>query len=127
MAADLRHRRGVDESMRRAKLIAFLNATVTMVRSDKPDLTDRQKAVLVKAYVDDRDQTVRGLAKYAQVSKPAITRALDRLAEFDLIRRKTDPLDRRSVIVQQTAAGRAYLREFGDILVLASDSVIEEP
>jgi DNA-binding MarR family transcriptional regulator len=44
-----------------------------------------------------------------------------------LSRRKTDPLDRRSVIVQQTAAGRAYLREFGDILVLASDSVIEEP
>jgi hypothetical protein len=29
------------------------------------------------------------------VSKPAITRALDRLSEFDLVSRKTDPHDRR--------------------------------
>jgi DNA-binding MarR family transcriptional regulator len=32
---------------------------------------------------------------------------LDRLAEFDLVRRKTDPLDRRSVLVQRTATGMA--------------------
>jgi DNA-binding MarR family transcriptional regulator len=45
------------------------------------------------------------------VSKPAITRALDRLSEFDLVRRKTDPLDRRSVLVQRTGTGMALLRE----------------
>ena len=39
---------------------------------------------------------MRGLAAKLAVSKPAITRALDRLSEFDLVRRKTDPLDRRS-------------------------------
>jgi hypothetical protein len=49
-------------------------------------------------------------------SKPAITRALDRLSEFDLVRRKTDPLDRRSVLVQRTATGMAFLRELRTIL-----------
>jgi DNA-binding MarR family transcriptional regulator len=62
---------------------------------------------------------VRGLAAKLNVSKPAITRALDRLAEFDLVRRKTDPLDRRSVLVQRTAAGMAYLREVRTILAKA--------
>jgi DNA-binding MarR family transcriptional regulator len=50
------------------------------------------------------------------VSKPAITRALDRLSEFDLVRRKTDPLDRRSVLVQRTATGMAFQRELRTIL-----------
>jgi DNA-binding MarR family transcriptional regulator len=61
-------------------------------------------------------QTVRGLAAKLGVSKPAITRALDRLSEFDLVRRKTDPLDRRSVLVQRTATGMAFLRELRTIL-----------
>ena len=34
------------------------------------------------------------------LSNPVITRALDRLAEFHLVLRATDPLDRRSVLVQ---------------------------
>jgi DNA-binding MarR family transcriptional regulator len=59
---------------------------------------------------------VRGLAAKLGVSKPAITRALDRLSEFDLVRRKTDPLDRRSVLVQRTATGMAFLREMRTIL-----------
>jgi len=41
---------------------------------------------------------------------------LDRLSEFDLVRRKTDPLDRRSVLVQRTATGMAFLREMRTIL-----------
>ena len=59
---------------------------------------------------------MRGLAAKLGVSKPAITRALDRLSEFDLVRRKTDPLDRRSVLVQRTATGMAFMRELRTIL-----------
>ena len=55
-----------------------------------------------------------------KVSKPAITRALDRLGEFDLARRKTDPSDRRSVLVQRTAKGAAFLREIHGIMAVAS-------
>ena len=43
-----------------------------------------------------------------KVSKPAITRARIALSEFHLVRRKTDPLDRRSVLAQRTATGTAF-------------------
>lgn len=108
---------------RKRLLFAYLNATATMVRSETPDLTDRQKAVFLKAYLDETPQTVRGLAEYCNISKPAITRALDRLAEYDLIRRKTDPMDRRSIHVQRTPAGQAYLRQIGDILQRANSQI----
>jgi DNA-binding MarR family transcriptional regulator len=55
-----------------------------------------------------------------QVSKPAITRALDRLGEFDLARRKADPQDRRSVLVQRTPKGTAFLRDLRAIMTEAS-------
>jgi DNA-binding MarR family transcriptional regulator len=115
------------DDARRERLTSYLNATASMVRSDETDLTQRQQTVLLKVYLADDEQTVRGLAAFAGISKPAITRALDRLAEFDLIRRKTDPADRRSILVQQTGRGKAYLRRFGDLLVHASNRDIEDP
>jgi DNA-binding MarR family transcriptional regulator len=86
-------------------------AIVDLVRRDGPDLSARQLGVFLTCYLETEAQTVRGLAAELDVSKPAITRALDRLSEFDLIRRKTDPLDRRSVLVQRTAIGMAFLRD----------------
>ena len=105
-----------DETTKKQLLSAYLNVTVALVRSDNPDLTDRQKSVLLKVYNDDTPQTVRGLAKFTEVSKPAITRALDRLSEFDLVRRRTDPADRRSVLVQRTVAGRNFVRFIMEVL-----------
>ena len=90
--------------------------TVSLVRRDGPDLSARQLAVFLTCYLESEAQTVRGLASKLNVSKPAITRALDRLSEFDLVRRKTDPLDRRSVLVQRTMAGAALLRDLKKIL-----------
>ena len=93
-------------------LAGILRSTIVdLVRRDGPDLTARQIGVFLTCYLETESQTVRGLACTLAVSKPAITRALDRLSEFDLIRRKTDPLDRRSVLVQRTATGMAFLRE----------------
>lgn len=91
-------------------------AIVELVRRDGPDLSARQLGVFLTCYLEAEAQTVRGLAAKLGVSKPAITRALDRLSEFDLVRRKTDPLDRRSVLVQRTATGMAFLREMRTIL-----------
>jgi DNA-binding MarR family transcriptional regulator len=91
-------------------------AIVELVRRDGPDLTARQLGVFLTCYLESKAQTVRGLAVHLDVSKPVITRALDRLAEFDLVRRKTDPLDRRSVLVQRTATGMGFLRELRMIL-----------
>jgi DNA-binding MarR family transcriptional regulator len=91
-------------------------AIVELVRRDGPDLSARQLGVFLTCYLDAEAQTVRGLAGKLGVSKPAITRALDRLSEFELVRRKTDPLDRRSVLVQRTSAGTTFLREIRSIL-----------
>ncbi len=91
-------------------------AIVELVRRDGPDLSARQLAVFLNSYLETEAQTVRGLAARLAVSKPAITRALDRLAEFDLIRRKIDPLDRRSVLVQRTATGQSFMRDLRGIL-----------
>lgn len=89
----------------------FRDTIVSLVRREEPDLSARQLAVLLTCYLESEAQTVRGLAAALNVSKPAITRALDRLGEFELVRRKIDPLDRRSVLVQRTSKGNAFMRD----------------
>jgi DNA-binding MarR family transcriptional regulator len=105
---------GSDET---ENLVGTLRGTVVaLVRRDGPDLSARQLAVLLTCYLESDAQTVRGLAGVLDVSKPAITRALDRLAEFDLVRRKTDPADRRSVLVQRTPKGTSFIRDLRGIM-----------
>ena len=89
---------------------------VGLVRRDGVDLSSRQLGVFLTCYLRDGGHTVRGLAAELNVSKPAITRALDRLGELDLARRKVDPLDRRSVLVQRTPKGSAFLRDVHKII-----------
>ncbi|GBR04182.1 MarR family transcriptional regulator [Acetobacter oeni LMG 21952] len=99
------------------ELVSVLRDTiVSLVRRDGPDLSSRQLAVFLTCYLQEEGHTVRGLAAELNVSKPAITRALDRLGELDLARRKVDPLDRRSVLVQRTLKGAAYLKEIRSIM-----------
>jgi DNA-binding MarR family transcriptional regulator len=95
---------------------ALRQTIVALVRRDGPDLSARQLGVFLTSYLEAEAQTVRGLAANLNVSKPAITRALDRLSEFDLVRRKTDPLDRRSVLVQRTIAGAGFMRDLKKIV-----------
>lgn len=95
-------------------------AAVETVRRDQPDLSARQLALLLTVYLTSPPHTVRGLATTLNVSKPAITRALDRLGDLGFIKRKTDELDRRNVLVQRTVKGSVYLSEFADIVVDAA-------
>ena len=96
------------------------NTIVELVRRDGADLSARQLSVFLICYLEPEAQTVRGLAARLNVSKPAITRALDRLTEFDLAKRKADPADRRSVLVQRTPGGTAFMRELRSILRTAA-------
>jgi DNA-binding MarR family transcriptional regulator len=99
------------------QLVGMLKHTiVTLVRRDGSDLSARQLAVFLTCYLVEGGHTVRGLAADLNVSKPAITRALDRLGELDLARRKVDPADRRSVLVQRTVKGAAFLRDLRSVL-----------
>ncbi|PZW44963.1 MarR family protein [Humitalea rosea] len=106
------------------QLVSILReTTVALVRRDGPDLSARQQAVLLTVYLNEGPHTVRGLAGQLNVSKPAITRALDRLGDLDLARRKTDPADRRSVLVQRTVKGAALLREIRSTMAEAEASI----
>ncbi|MXV44177.1 MarR family transcriptional regulator [Saccharibacter sp. 17.LH.SD] len=104
--------RNTDDQM----LDLLRDTIVATVRGEGPDLSARQLAVFLVCYLEKGAHTVRGLAQLLNVSKPAITRALDRLSELDLARRKVDPLDRRSVLVQRTLKGSAYLNELRRVM-----------
>lgn len=101
-------------------------AIVASVRRDAPDLSARQMSLLLTVYLTPPPHTVRGLADLMQVSKPAITRAVDRLSELGLVRRKTDDKDRRSVLLQRTVKGSVFLREFGELIASAA-AIDDEP
>lgn len=98
---------------------------VASVRRDAPDLTARQMALLLTVYLTPPPHTVRGLAEQLNVTKPVITRAVDRLSELGMVRRKTDPGDRRSVLLQRTVKGSIFLREFAELVVAAARGNIE--
>jgi len=93
------------------------------IRQGLPDLTARQLTILLQVYLTPPPHTVRGLAASLQISKPAVTRALQRLSRLDYVRRKIDESDRRSVDVQRTVKGSVFLREFGDLAVQKSEDL----
>ena len=88
-------------------------------------LTLRQIALLLECYLTPGPHRVRGLSARLGVPKPAISRALDRLTERDLLRRKLDPEDKRDVLVQRTVAGAVFLRELEE--AFAADGADAEP
>ena len=92
---------------------------LALVRRDDVDLTSRQLGVFLTVYLTAGPHTVRGLAAELNVSKPAITRALDRLGELSLARRKVDRTDRRSLLVQQTQAGDVFLADLRHVMAAA--------
>ncbi|SMH52718.1 MarR family transcriptional regulator [Azospirillum agricola] len=100
-------------------------ALVASVRQDGPDLSARQLAILLQVYLTDPPHTVRGLAATLNISKPAVTRALDRLSVLSFVKRKRDLDDKRNVLVQRTVKGSVFLSDFAE-LVIAAGAVTEE-
>ena len=101
-------------------LTLWSDVVLADVRDDKPDLTQRQLALLLTIYLTPPPHTVRGLAEHLGVSKPAITRALDTLSIKGLVKRKRDEADKRNVLVQRTVKGSVYLSELSDRIVKAA-------
>ena len=103
------------------RLLGILRDTIVgTVRRDGPDLSARQFGVFLITYLEDGPHTVRGLAARLEVSKPAITRSLDRLAELGLAKRAPDPRDRRSVLVTRTRRGNDYLADLRTYIAAAA-------
>lgn len=94
---------------------------VTSVKQAGPDLSSRQLALLLTVYLTPPPHTVRSLASTLNISKPAISRALDRLGRLGFARRKRDDTDRRNVLVQRTVKGSVFLTEFAHLVIDARD------
>jgi DNA-binding MarR family transcriptional regulator len=93
------------------------------VRRDGPDLSSRQMVILLIVYTSPPPHTVRGLAARLRISKPAVTRALDRLCELGFTRRARDDQDKRSILVQRTVKGAVFLSEFADLVAEAGREI----
>ncbi len=99
-----------------AQAIEFWRRVLTeSLQRRLPDLSARQQALLLHVYLMNPPHTVRGLAAALNMSKPAVTRALDQLSALGFVKRKTDEKDRRSVLVQRTVPGAVFLRDFADM------------
>ena len=95
-----------------------------LVRNDMPDLTLRQLCLILTIYTIPNTHTVRSLALHLNIAKPAVTRALDKLQDLGLLKRKADPNDGRSIIVQRTTTGAVFLSEIGEKFSLAATEVL---
>ena len=97
-------------------LLNWMQTLIDYVRSGEPDLTNRQMALLMVVYFTPGPHTVRGIAKGLDVSKPVVTRALNRLGSLGYLRRQRDEADRRNVFVARTDEGANFLDEFGRLI-----------
>jgi DNA-binding MarR family transcriptional regulator len=98
-------------------------ALAASVSRDGPDLSGRQMAILLSIYLSPPPHTVRGLAAELDISKPAVTRALDALGKLDFTRRKRDESDKRSVLVQRTVKGSVFLSEFAALIAKSAEDL----
>ena len=96
--------------------VAALRTTLlTLVRRDGRDLTARQLTSFMTVYLDAKVHTVTSMADLLNISRPGVTRILDRLAEYQLVEREEDRDDRRRVLIRRTARGVAFMRELEEI------------
>ena len=102
---------------RRDALSLWHGITLQSVLAVGPDLSSRQFAILTTIYLENGPHTVRSLARKLEVTKAVICRALQTLIKYDFIRRLPDPSDKRSVIIERTGRGSAYLSAFADQIV----------
>ncbi|WP_025897791.1 MarR family transcriptional regulator [Sneathiella glossodoripedis] len=107
-------------STTQATLNMWKQALGELVRRQGPDLSSRQMAILLIVYLEEPPHTVRGLAARLKISKPAVTRALDTMGKLDLLRRKPDEKDLRSVNIVRTVKGSVYLSEIADVIEKAA-------
>ena len=73
------------------------------------DLSIRQLRLLFA--IQDAPASVRDLATALKLSKPAVTRNTDRLAEVLLVRKSKHKTDARLVRIELTSLGRKLVRE----------------
>ena len=93
------------------RIVVLHGTLLSLVRRDGRDLTARQLTAFLSVYMDEHTHTVSSLAELLHISRPGVTRIMDRLVQFDLVSREEDREDRRRVLVRRTTRGTAFFRE----------------
>ncbi len=96
--------------------VIWLTCLVSVVKSELPDLSNRQMAVLLSVAFQREKSTVRGLAAHLGVTKPVISRALTKLSGLALLRREADPKDGRNVFAVMTDKGAQFVERLNQLL-----------
>ena len=97
------------------RMVVLRGTLLALVRRDGRDLTARQLTAFLTVYMDEATHTVSSLAELLHISRPGVTRIMDRLVQFDLVAREEDREDRRRVLVRRTTRGAAFFRELVNI------------
>ncbi|MEQ9314253.1 MAG: MarR family transcriptional regulator [Henriciella sp.] len=103
----------------RKSLDLWRRAVTSYVRTSDGDMSARQQAIFMTVALQPGPHTVRGLAAEMNLAKPAVTRAIDALEKLGYVRRRKDENDLRSIFIERTVEGMAWLRSFSDLIIAA--------
>jgi DNA-binding MarR family transcriptional regulator len=104
-----RHRKYLDRSIAHLIFQLSRHLAITMDRQMAPfNLTGQQGALLLRSCATP-DATPTQLASSLGTDNAGITRLLDRLEAKALVVRRMSTTDRRAIVIEPTAAGRALV------------------
>jgi DNA-binding MarR family transcriptional regulator len=110
--------------MSSAQVHLLRETVVALVRLNGPDLNARQMAVFLMCYLDAVPHTVRDLAATLSVPKPSISRAIQTLEGFSLVKRQLDQMDRRSVMVMRTPQGFKFMGTIRQVMAAVETALL---
>ncbi|GAA4415553.1 MarR family transcriptional regulator [Georgenia halophila] len=90
--------------------VAVLRLSRRLRNESTLEVSEAQHSVL-SALFHLGPMTPGKLAEHDHVQRPSMTRTVASLEERGLVTRETDPVDKRSVVVDVTAEGRALVKE----------------
>ncbi len=117
MANNLSYDTRINEAGNKEALELWRTVTLHGISQYDFDLSARQMGIVLVIYTQPGQHTVRGLAETLSISKPAVTRALDRLTSHKLVKRVRDEKDRRNVFIETTQQGHEFLSKFSETVM----------
>jgi DNA-binding MarR family transcriptional regulator len=91
------------------QLSIWMSILVLYIRTEQPDLSNVQTALLLIIYMTPGPHSARDLALQLRAPKSSVSRGLNRLAMLGFVRQERDPGDLRKSIISQTHEGMVFL------------------
>jgi len=104
-------------------LADLVSNAVSQVYADRFDLT-RAEWRLLAALGVNRKMAAKDLGAYSALDKMQVSRAVQRLEDAGYIQRHEDTDDRRSKVLQLTAAGRALYQKIWPLVVAREEYIL---